>query len=257
MKNHLHIDPFSGIAGDMFLGAAIELGISLEQLSAAFDKLPITDPFKLHAEKTQRQGITATDFKVIIDNQPHHHHNHNHDHAHKKHHHHVHYPDMLNLVDQLDTTDRGKARAKAIVDKLAHAEAAVHDKPVEKVHFHEVGALDSIIDMLGAAIALELLDIHSVSCGPLPLSRGFVKCDHGIMPVPAPATALIMQGLPTKGVDREMELVTPTGAAIVAAVTDSFAPPPQMTLQKVGCGAGDKDTPNIPNILRLFLGEIK
>lgn len=126
---------------------------------------------------------------------------------------------------------------------------------MESIHFHEVGAVDSIVDMLGSVVALELLEVESVSCGPLPISRGMVRCAHGLMPVPAPATAYLMQGIPTIGVDRVGELVTPTGAALVAGLCDQFGPPPAMTLGEVGYGAGDRDDPQVPNLLRVLLGQ--
>lgn len=160
------------------------------------------------------------------------------------------------MVEQLDTTPRGRERAGRVVTKLAQAEARVHAKSLDEIHFHEVGAVDSIVDMLGSVVAIELLEVDSVSCAPLPMSRGFVKCDHGIMPVPAPATAYLMQGMPTVGVDRTGELVTPTGAALVAGLCDRYGPCPAMTLQAVGYGAGDRENPDIPNLLRLMLGSL-
>jgi uncharacterized protein (TIGR00299 family) protein len=249
MTCHLHIDPFSGIAGDMFLGALLDAGASADDVAAAFDDLPVREQFELMVARVQRHAISATDLKVrVIAN----HHNHGHSH----HHHHVHYPALVTMVDALRTTDRGRQRARRIIDALARAEARVHGVAIEKVHFHEVGAVDSIVDMLGSAVAMELLNIESVSAGPLPLSRGFIKCQHGRMPLPAPATAYLMQGLPTVGVDREGELVTPTGAAIVAAVADTFGPSPAMTVDKIGYGAGDRDDPDYPNLLRVFIGTL-
>ena len=140
-------------------------------------------------------------------------------------------------------------------NRLAEAEARVHAKSLDEIHFHEVGAVDSIVDMLGSVVALEHLEVDTVSCGPLPISRGFVKCDHGIMPVPAPATAYLMQGMPTIGVDRTGELVTPTGAALIAGICNSHGPSPAMTINEVGYGAGDRENPDVPNLLRLILGE--
>ena len=250
MTIHLHIDPFSGIAGDMFLGAAIDLGTSLDGVLEALKPLSVEKPYQVTTQRVQRHGIGAVDLKVQTNED-----SHAHGHTHH-HHHHTHYQDILAMIDQLDTSDRAKDRARRVTTKLAEAEAKVHGMPIEKVHFHEVGAVDSIIDMLGSAVALELLNVDTLSCGPLPISRGFVKCDHGIMPVPAPATAYLMRGLHTVGVDRTGELVTPTGAAIVAALCDSFGPPPAMKLQGVGYGAGDREDPKIPNLLRLMLGEI-
>jgi uncharacterized protein (TIGR00299 family) protein len=247
MTTHLHIDPFSGIAGDMFLGAAIDLGAPLEGILEALAPLGMADRCRLTTERVQRHGIGAVDLKVIT----------SHEHGGDGHqHHHTHFADIMGMVDRLDTAERARERARRITTALAEAEAEVHGVPVEKVHFHEVGAIDSIVDMLGSAVALELLGVDSLSCGALPISRGFVKCDHGMMPVPAPATAYLMRGAPTVGVDRTGELVTPTGAAIVAALCEALGPPPPMTLQGVGYGAGDREDPKVPNLLRLMLGSL-
>ena len=270
MARHLHIDPFSGIAGDMFLGACVDLGVDLDAIRSALAKLPVERPYEITTQRVQRHGIGAVDLKVkLLDEQPvagdvvgHHKHDHSHDHSHDHahshdhghHHHHTGYREIMAMVDELDTTPRGRERAGRVVTKLAQAEARVHAKTLNDIHFHEVGAVDSIVDMLGSVVAIELLDIDSVSCGPLPMSRGFVKCDHGIMPIPAPATAYLMQGMPTVGVDRTGELITPTGAALVAGLCDYYGPAPPMTLQEVGYGAGDRESPDVPNLLRLMLG---
>lgn len=253
MSNHLHIDPFSGIAGDMLIGALLDAGLKLDQLQHALADLPIKPAYKLTAEPTLRCGIGGIDFKVHVEHV--HAHDHGHDHGHH-HHHHTHRGDILKMVDLLPVGDHAKARARKVVDVLAHAEAAVHRTTIDKVHFHEVGAVDSIVDMLGAAVALELLDITTISCGPLPISRGYVKCDHGKMPVPAPATANLLRGLPTVGVDRTGELVTPTGAALVNALADHLGPMPPMTIHEIGYGAGDRDDPEVPNLLRVFIGKL-
>jgi len=252
MSLHLHIDPFSGIAGDMFIGGLIDLGVELSDIRKALAPLPLDAAYQLSAERVLRCGVGGVDFKVNVSLQPvaqgvtltsH------------ADHEHVRYQQVRAMVDHLDTTERGRDRARRIVDALARAEARVHGKTVDDVHFHEVGAVDSIVDMLGSAVGLELLDVATLSCGAIPISRGYVRCDHGRMPVPAPATAYLMQGMATVGVDRAGEFVTPTGAAIAAALCESFGPPPPMNLQDVGYGAGDRDEPEIPNLLRLFLGE--
>lgn len=296
MGRHLHIDPFSGIAGDMFLGAMVDLGVDLDAVRAALAKLPVQRPYQITTQRVFRHGIGAVDLKVrLLDQAPaasgdvvgHHKHGHDHDHDHSHDHdhghshthdhphhdhghshshdhphdhghhphHHTGYREIMAMVDQLDTTERGRDRAGRVVTKLAEAEARVHGKTLEDIHFHEVGAVDSIVDMLGSVVAIELFEIDSLSCGPLPISRGFVRCDHGIMPVPAPATAYLMENLPTVGVDRKGELVTPTGAALAAALCDSFGPPPAMTLRAIGYGAGDREEPDVPNLLRLMLGD--
>lgn len=248
MAVHLHIDPFSGIAGDMALGAAIDLGVEPGDVERALAPLAVAGQFSLSVNRVQRHNIGAVDLKVLVKREDHD------DHHHHHHHHHVHYPDIIAMADQLAAPDRAIARARRIIDLLAQAEARVHGTTIEKVHFHEVGAVDSIVDMLGTAVALELLDVATVSCGALPISSGFVMCEHGRMPVPAPAAAYLMEGKPTTGVHRTGELVTPTGAAIVAALAQSFGPPPPMTLERIGYGAGDRDDPDYPNLLRFFLG---
>jgi uncharacterized protein (TIGR00299 family) protein len=273
MATHLHIDPYSGIAGDMFIGAMLHLGVKLDDLRQALAPLPTVFDYELSASPVLRQGVSGIDFKVRVHDkprvpparvmiaaqtmtfspvggaapspiviQPH---------AHR----HVGYSEINAMIDMLATADRAKTRARRALKALAEAEALVHQSPVESVHFHEVGAVDSIVDMLGTAVALELLGVEGVTCGPVPISRGFVKCEHGRMPVPPPATAYLMRGMPTFGVDRDVELVTPTGAALLVGVVDTFCPPPAMVLRGVGYGAGDKDFPLVPNHLRLLIGE--
>lgn len=255
MGTHLHIDPFSGIAGDMFLGALIDLGADPGDIAAAFAPLDVADRFELVVERVERSGIGAVDLKVTQRAAAHAgHHDHDHHHHDDGHHHHTTAADIRAMIDKLDTADRAKARADAVVTRLADAEGRVHGKDPAAVHFHEVGALDSIVDMLGAAVALELLDVETLSCGVLPISRGWVKCAHGMMPVPAPATAYLLEGLATAGVDREGELITPTGAAIVAALATEHGAPPALNITSVGYGAGDKQFPDYPNLLRLVLG---
>lgn len=161
----------------------------------------------------------------------------------------------MSMIDSLDTTERARDRARAITTAIGEAEAHVHGMSIDDVHFHEVGAVDSIIDMLGSAVALELLEVDTVSSVSLPIGSGFVRCDHGNMPLPAPATAEILKRVPHHGVERTGETVTPTGAAIVAALATQFGPMPAMNVDRVGYGAGDRDTPDVPNLLRLFIGE--
>ena len=262
MTKHLHLDPFSGIAGDMFLAALIDLGATVEALERALAPLPIHDRFRLRVERVSSHGIGAVNLHVdevqaaedVGSHQAssgHHHVGHHH------HHHHTTSRDIVAMIALMDAADRAKDRAERIVRKLAEAEARVHGIEPDRVHFHEVGAIDSIVDMLGAAVALEELDVATVSCGVLPISRGWVKCAHGLMPVPAPATAYLLEGLATQGVDREGELVTPTGAAIVAALTEETTPlptPPPMRPIATGYGAGDRQYPDYPNLLRVTLG---
>ncbi|MBB6431098.1 LarC family nickel insertion protein [Algisphaera agarilytica] len=257
MAKHLHIDPFSGIAGDMFLGALVDLGLDLNAVRAALGDLPVQRPYRITTDRVERHGIGAVDLKVVLEDEDHHHHaDHDHSHSHDHHHHHhTGYREIMAMVEQLDTSPRGRQRAGEVVTVLAEAEARVHGKTLDDIHFHEVGAVDSIVDMLGSVVALELMEIDTLSCGVLPISSGFVKCAHGLMPVPAPATAYLLQDLPTLGVDRRGELITPTGAALVKALCDRVGPPPAMTMLGVGYGAGDRTDPKVPNLLRLFLGQ--
>lgn len=260
--SHIHIDPFSGISGDMMLGSLLDLGLELDQITERLKSLPIDEPYHLTAERTQRQSITGIDFRVHTEHHHHHDHDHDHDHGHShshdhSHHHHGkhrHYPDLMKLVEALEAEEHTKQRIAKVVTALAEAEASVHDISIDKVHFHEVGAIDSIVDMFGVCIGLEILKVQTLSCGPLPITRGYVKCDHGLMPVPAPATMRLMQGIATVGLDRKGELVTPTGAALARGLCESFGPPPAMNIEKVGYGAGDHDFPEAPNLLRLILG---
>ncbi|QDU34216.1 hypothetical protein KS4_22810 [Poriferisphaera corsica] len=252
MSRHLHIDAFSGIAGDMFLGALIDLGVDAGEIEQSLRQLPVEKEWELSVKRVSRHGIGAIDLKVLTGENKHSHH---HDEQGHHHHHHTNYHDIMHMIDHLDTTERGKDKARRVVTLLGESEARVHETTLDKIHFHEVGAVDSIVDMLGSVVALELLGVDSLSCGVLPMSRGFVKCDHGVMPVPAPATAYLLEGLATIGVDRKGELVTPTGAALVKGLCEEFGAQPGMMIDGVGYGAGDREDPEIPNLLRLFVGE--
>ncbi|BAM04043.1 LarC family nickel insertion protein [Phycisphaera mikurensis] len=243
---HLHFDPFSGVSGDMMLGALLDLRVdgkpllAVSALEEGLQKLGLSDRWTLRVGRVQRCGVGGTDVGVVT----------------PEGHHHRHRADLLELAERLDLSARGHARAVAAIDALAAAEARVHGTSIDAVHFHEVGAIDSIVDLLGNVLALELLGVDTLSCGPLPVGRGYVDCAHGRMPVPAPATAYLCEGLPTVGVDREGELVTPTGAALVSTLCDAFGPPPAMTAAATGYGAGDRDDPRVPNLLRVVLGSV-
>ncbi|MCX5658176.1 MAG: LarC family nickel insertion protein [Planctomycetota bacterium] len=276
MPLHLHIDPFAGIAGDMFLGALADVGLDLAEVQRLIERAGMAGQFSLGTQKVMRHGIGAIDLKVktpepaatpavaaspsptpvftpvapaALGPAPLSPAGHAHGHAH------VGRVEILAIIARLDIAPRARERATRIVDLLAQAEALVHRSTPDEVHFHEVGAVDSIVDMLGAAIGLELLGVDTVSSGPLPIGRGFVRCAHGKMPLPAPATAYLLRGLATFGVDRTVEMVTPTGAAIVAGLAESVGPPPPMLLRSVGYGAGDRNDADVPNLLRVFLGE--
>nr|WP_285849299.1 LarC family nickel insertion protein [Brevibacillus borstelensis] len=184
----------------------------------------------------------------------HHHHEHDHSHDHGHHHHHRRYKEISAMIDEADFSPRVTARAQAIFEKIAIAEAKIHNVPVDTVHFHEVGALDSIVDVVGIALALEDLDIDQLYSGPVPTGNGYVRCDHGLYPVPAPATMEMLKGIPLRQTDIQKELTTPTGAGVAAALVKQFGPLPAMTVDAIGYGAGTRDLPDQPNVLRVLVG---
>jgi pyridinium-3,5-bisthiocarboxylic acid mononucleotide nickel chelatase len=247
----------TGISGDMCLGALVSLGVPLEYLSQQLNQLGISSEYKLRAELVQRHGQEAT--KVDVD-LLHHHHHHHHEHDH---HHGRHLPEIENMILKADLPPRAEAWSLAVFHQLAVAEGAVHGIAPEKVHFHEVGAVDAIVDIVGTCLGLDWLGIDSnqqglpqVYCSALPTGGGTVHAAHGEMAVPVPAVLKLweMRGCPvfSNGIDKE--LVTPTGAAIATTLTTEFGSPPSMTIKQVGLGAGTINLP-IPNILRLWLGD--
>ena len=232
----LHFDCFSGISGDMTLAALFDAGVDSEAVRSVLDSFGL--PISLEIERVKRNGIAASYVNVVAPDQE--------DYRF--------LPDVEAILNKSSMTAAQRALALKIFGKLAEAEAAVHGMPVEKVHFHEVGALDSIADIAGAAVALDLLKLDRITCRSVPPGSGTVKCDHGLMPVPAPATAMLLKGMPLAAAPVTGELVTPTGAAILATVVDEFVEQPTMTIDRVGCGAGRKDFWEQPNILRVFVG---
>jgi uncharacterized protein (TIGR00299 family) protein len=233
----LHFDCFSGISGDMTLGALIDAGVDPEAVRSALDSLGL--PITLEIERVKRNGIAATAVTVVAPDQEEY----------------RFLPDVEAILNNGKLTSRQRELALAIFRKLAVAEATVHGMPVEKVHFHEVGALDSIADIAGSAVALDLLKVERITCRSVPPGSGSVTCAHGLMPVPAPATAILLQGMPLAQAPVTGELVTPTGAAILATVVNEFTDQPALTVERIGCGAGKKDFWEQPNILRIFVGE--
>ncbi|MEN8230669.1 MAG: nickel pincer cofactor biosynthesis protein LarC [Bacteroidota bacterium] len=239
MKRILYYDCFAGISGDMNLGALVDLGVDPDYLAKELGKLNI-DGFSLEVNRDIRKGISGTKVTVVIDNQE------NEKHRHLSH--------IEELINNSSLSDPVKEKSLAIFNLVAEAEAKVHDIPKESVHFHEVGALDSIADIVGAAVCQEKLEVDEIHASPIQLGGGFVKCAHGTMPVPAPATAEIVDGIPVKTGLVDYEATTPTGAAILAATVDCFTSVMEMNISKTGYGIGTRDG-EIPNVLRVYLAE--
>lgn len=236
----LYYDCFAGISGDMNLGAMIDLGVDAAYLETELQKLNIQG-FHLNVTKDSRRGISGTKVQVIVENPD------NEKHRHLRH--------VEEIINNSTLSDTVKANALKIFKLIAVAEAKVHDIDIQKVHFHEVGALDSIADIVGAAICLDALKVHKVLSSPIQLGGGMVKCAHGIMPVPAPATALIVEHVPVKLGLVQHEATTPTGAAILVAMVDEFTEQFNFQITKTAYGIGHRDISEVPNILRLFLSD--
>jgi len=238
MTRIAYFDAFSGISGDMTVGALVDAGASAEALIESLNALPTGARYEV--EKTIRGGITGTKFRVHPDPTP------------SKH---RHLQTILELIDRAYIAPRAKTNASAIFQKLGEAEAGVHGVDVKRVHFHEVGAADSIADIVGSCIALDLLNIDEVHCSAINVGSGTVNTEHGLLPVPAPATARLLEGKPVYARGPEMELTTPTGAAIASTLGLSFGPLPAMRILSTGYGAGDRDFKQHANVLRVLIGE--
>ncbi|WP_339185702.1 LarC family nickel insertion protein [Brevibacillus sp. FSL K6-6036] len=271
-----YLDCFSGISGDMLLAALVDAGANRETIERELRKLPLGN-FRMEWKTVVKKGVSSLKLDVIDEeleklkalktlpvlNIGHHHdhshdhghHHHEHDHSHDHgHHHHRRYKEISAMIDEADFSPRVTTRAQAIFEKIAIAEAKIHNVPVDTVHFHEVGALDSIVDVVGIALALEDLDIDQLYSGPVPTGNGYVRCDHGLYPVPAPATMEMLKGIPLRQTDIQKELTTPTGAGVAAALVKQFGPLPAMTVDAIGYGAGTRDLPDQPNVLRVLVG---
>lgn len=236
----LYFDCFAGISGDMTVGALLDLGVPLAVVRQELARLPVPpSSYAVRVEKTSRKGMQATKFSVHVEeHQPH-----------------RHYADIAGMIEKSTLAEKVKERAQCIFFRLAEAEAKVHGVEIGHVHFHEVGGIDAIVDIIGTAICLEYLGIERIHVSSLPLGGGYVETAHGRLPVPAPATAELLRGVPVHGELGVGERVTPTGAAIVAALGHSFGTAPSMTMHATGYGAGDRDFPDVPNILRVMSGE--
>ena len=233
-----YFDCFSGISGDMTLGALVDAGVDPRAIISAIASLGL--PVELSFETVRRGDFRSNYARVACAPE----------HAHR----HLHHIEAM--IDKAAITPRQAELAKRIFRKIGEAEAKVHGVDVAKVHFHEVGAADSIVDIVGAAVGLDLLGVERFEASPIPPGRGWVRAAHGKMPLPAPATAELLKGVPLAESTVEMELTTPTGAAIVTTVAEAFGPLPPMTIEAIGLGAGTKDLPGQANILRLFVGQV-
>ena len=238
----LYYDCFAGISGDMNLGALIDLGVDPEYLKSELQKLNI-EGFHLEVQKDIRRGVSGTKATVVIENPE------NEKHRHLRH--------VEELVNQSSLSPEVKALSLKIFDLIAVAEGKVHNIDKQRVHFHEVGALDSIADIVGAALCLDYLKVDKVMSSPIQLGGGMVKCAHGLMPVPAPATTEIVQHVPVKTGLVQHEATTPTGAAILVATVDEFSERIDFQIDKIAYGIGQRDVSEVPNVLRVYLSEGK
>ncbi|OAH54469.1 hypothetical protein AWH48_07680 [Domibacillus aminovorans] len=305
----LYFDCFSGMSGDMVIGALLDAGADPVKMEAELKKLQIEEEYTLSWEKVVKNGITATKFDVKLtaeishshahdhdhshdhdhthshdhshdhdhahshdhshdhdhthshdhshDHDHTHSHDHSHDHEHTHSHHHAHrsYKDIVEMIKVAGFNEEVTRMSLAIFKKIGEAEGHIHSMPLEKVHFHEVGAIDSIIDIIGAAILIDQMGITSIKSSPVPVGTGNIQIDHGVYPVPAPATLEMLKGVPIAKSDIRFELTTPTGAAIASVLADAFCSMPSMTIDAIGYGAGTKTFKDHPNVLRVVIGK--
>ena len=235
----LYLDCFAGISGDMLLGALIDLGVPEDSLRQELAKLALSD-YSITTRRVVKQNIAATKFDCQ-----------------EEHHHHDHrgFTEIAGMITGSALPEPVKCRAVSVFRRLGEVEAKIHAVPLEQIHFHEIGAVDSIVDIVGVCIALELLDVEAVQASPLPCGSGFVETAHGKFPVPAPATLELLRGVPVIASNITAELVTPTGAALLAEFCNQYGPLPALVVEKIGYGAGTRDLPGLPNVLRAVLGQ--
>ena len=236
-----YFDCFSGISGDMTLGALVDAGVHLNVIREELAKLPVTG-YRLEERVVKRGGLRGTKVDVVVDEaaQP----------ARR-------YTDIAAMISGSELEPDVRDRALAIFRRLGEVEAHLHDEPLEAIHFHEVGAVDSIVDVVGAAIGTHALGLEGAVASPVNVGHGMVNTSHGLLPVPAPATLALLTGYSAYAGDARLELTTPTGAAILTTLADSFGPLPRMTIDRIGYGAGNRDLAGSPNLLRLVVGEVQ
>lgn len=264
------LDTFSGLSGDMMIGALISAGLPFEYLKSELKKLNISE-YELSVSTVQRKSISAIKFdvKILGENLHHHeteHHHNNYNHHHKEehhhgkdHHHHYHksrsYSDIVELINSSSLNKNIKDISTKIFRIIGEAEAKIHNVKLEDVHFHEIGAIDSIVDIVGCAIGFDYFSIEKVYTSFVPLGRGFIDTQHGRMPIPAPATIEILKDYPVTFVDLPYELTTPTGAGIIKALSSGLMNDKKVKVRNIGYGAGSKDIPQLPNLFRILIGE--
>lgn len=232
-----YFDCFSGISGDMTVGALLDAGLKIETLEKELKKLGLSG-YQLEVKKVVKKGISATQFKVKIKEEG----------VERR------FKDILTILEKSKLDEEIKKGTKKIFFNIAQAESKIHQKDIDKIHFHEIGGLDSIIDITSAVIGIKTLGIEEIHSSALPVGKGFVKCSHGVIPVPAPATLELLKNIPTYSGGIESEMITPTGAAIISTLTKSFGKRPLMKIERIGYGAGEKEF-TIPNLLRVSIGE--
>lgn len=233
-----YFDTFSGISGDMTLGALIDLDVPVSYLEEKLQ--PVLNGFEFKAKKVFKSHLAATDIEVVVTE----------DHGTSRN-----YTDIKAMIENAALPEKTKQNSLATFEKIALAESAIHGKDINTVHFHEIGGVDSIVDIIGSFLAVEYLGITKVYASVIPLGSGFVQCSHGNIPVPVPATISILKDIPVTSSDATTEIVTPTGAAIIATLSQDFGPMPEMTVKNTGYGAGKRDTGSgLPNLLRIVLG---
>ncbi|KGG79869.1 hypothetical protein Y919_09510 [Caloranaerobacter azorensis H53214] len=242
----LYYDCFSGISGDMNLGAMIDLGVDKEYLINELSKLNLDSEYEIRIRRENKKGIDGTKVDVILKNKYDHSHNHTHSHTHRN------LKDIEDIINSSSLNENVKKLSIDMFIKIAQAEAKVHGKSLYEVHFHEVGAVDSIVDIVGAAICIDYLKVDKIMASHVQVGGGFVNCAHGLIPVPAPATVEILKGIPIKSGIVPFETTTPTGAAILAVNVDEFTDEMNFTIEKIGYGIGSRDL-KIPNVLRVYI----
>ncbi len=235
----LYFDVYSGISGDMCLGALVDAGCPLEELRSVLSEMKIPS-FNLRSEKVMRRALSGTKVHVELE---------------EEHHVHRHLADVLEIVDRVRWPSDVRERIERVFTVLAKAEGKIHNKPYDHIHFHEVGSYDAIVDISGTVLGLHLLGIERCVCSKIHIGQGFVKTQHGQLPIPVPATSELLRGFELYSTDRSLEMVTPTGAALLNVLAGQSTSFPAMTLETIGYGAGNRDPEDLANMLRLFIGQ--